>query len=175
MVAARHEERRRIIRVAPRRCIAPEVTDVVSTQSAHAMDLHRRDDIRVVDLLTAHVELIHDPAERRYNALMLIQNPEVGDQYSNVAQRVGTWNDRARIAERYPEATFDVAHGDGAPGAYLIPPIDIKDTEELFDLIGDRLLETHIEEGLRIYVFPVRPLARVLAELPATGSPSSSE
>ena len=46
---------------------------------------------------------------------------------------------------------------------------------QLFDLIGDRLLEMQIDEGLRVYVFPIRPLARVLAELSPTGSPSTSE
>lgn len=81
---------------------------------------------------------------------------------------------RARIAEHYPDATFEVGHGDDPPGTYLVPTIDVDDTEELFDLIGERLLEMQIEERLRVYVFPVRPLARVLAELSSTGSPTSS-
>ena len=82
---------------------------------------------------------------------------------------------RARIAEHYPDATFEVTRGDDPPGVYLVPTVDVEDTEELFDLIGDRLLEMQIDDGLRVYVFPVRPLARVLAELASTGSPSSSE
>jgi len=81
---------------------------------------------------------------------------------------------RARIAKHYPSATFEVGHGADPPGTYLVPIIDVDDTEELFDLIGERLLEMQIEERLRVYVFPIRPLARVLADLSQTGSSSSS-
>ena len=80
---------------------------------------------------------------------------------------------RERIAAHYPDATFEVAHGDDPPGTYLVPTLDLDDTEELFDVIGERLLEMQIDEGLRLYVFPVRPLARVLAEMSSGASPSS--
>ncbi len=81
---------------------------------------------------------------------------------------------REAIAERYLGASFEVANGYDPPGTYLIPTLDVEDTEELFDIIGERLLEMQIEEGLPVYVFPIRPLERVLAELSRNGSPSSS-
>ena len=68
------------------------------------------------------------------------------------------------IAARYPDATFELVAGDDPPGLYLIPTVDVEDTEEVADIVADRVLDLQIEDGLPIYVFPVRPLARVLAE-----------
>ncbi len=72
---------------------------------------------------------------------------------------------RDLIVAHYPDATFEVTRGDDPPGLYLIPTVDVGDTEEVSAVITERLLGLQIEDGLPIYVFPVRPLARVLAEL----------
>jgi hypothetical protein len=71
---------------------------------------------------------------------------------------------RDRIAARYPEATFEVTSGDDPAGLYLIPTIDVDDTEEVAVLIEERLLALQVDEELPVYVFPVRQLARVLVE-----------
>ena len=71
---------------------------------------------------------------------------------------------REMIAARYPAATFELARGDDPSGLYLIPTIDVADTEEVAEVVSERLLALQIDEGLPVYVFPVRPLARVLAE-----------
>src|SRR3954468_20325050 len=71
---------------------------------------------------------------------------------------------REMIAAQYPGATFEVASGDDPPGLYLIPIVDVDDTEEVASMVTDRLLALQIDGGLPIYVFPVRPLARVVAD-----------
>jgi hypothetical protein len=71
---------------------------------------------------------------------------------------------RDRIAARYPEATFEVTSGDDPAGLYLIPTIDVDDTDDVAALIEEHLLVLQVDEELPVYVFPIRPLARVLAE-----------
>jgi hypothetical protein len=73
------------------------------------------------------------------------------------------------IAAQYPEATFAVEEGCEPPGIYLIATIDVPDTSAVFDLVVERLLELQIDEGLPIYVTPVRPIARVIEELQTRG------
>ena len=70
-----------------------------------------------------------------------------------------------RILARYPDATFEVATGEDPDGIYLTATVDIDDTDEVFDLIVGRLLEMQVEESLPLYVLPVRPIGRVLADL----------
>lgn len=78
---------------------------------------------------------------------------------------------RALIAARYPEAAFELASGDDPAGLYLIPTVDVDDTEEVAEVVSDRLLTLQVDEELPVYVFPIRPLTRVLAE--ATPSDSA--
>ncbi len=72
---------------------------------------------------------------------------------------------RAKITERFPQASFVVEEGYDPEGIYLVTTVDIADTDEVTDLIGDRLVELQVEEGLSIYVTPLQPVERVLAEL----------
>ena len=74
---------------------------------------------------------------------------------------------RESIVARYPEATIELVTGDDPPGLYLIPTVDVDDTEEVAEVVAERLLHLQVDEELPIYVFPVRPLARVLAEASA--------
>lgn len=71
------------------------------------------------------------------------------------------------IRGRYPDATFEVSQGDDPEGVYLTPTVDVEDTEDVFDVVVDRLLDMQIEEKLPVYVIPVRPLKRVLQEMQA--------
>jgi hypothetical protein len=69
------------------------------------------------------------------------------------------------ITVRFPQATFLVEEGSDPEGIYLITTVDIADTDEVIEVVGNRLLELQVEEGLPVYVTPLRPLERVLAEL----------
>jgi hypothetical protein len=43
--------------------------------------------------------------------------------------------------------------------------VDIADTDEVTTLVGDRLVELQVEEGLPVYVTPLWPIQRVVAQL----------
>jgi hypothetical protein len=70
---------------------------------------------------------------------------------------------RDAITAQYPNATFELTSGDDPAGLYLIPTVDVQDTEEVAEVVAHRLLALQVDEGLPVYVFPIRPLARVLA------------
>lgn len=69
------------------------------------------------------------------------------------------------IQRRYPEATFEVAREEDPDGIYLRATVDVGDINEVVDVVMERLLELQVEEGLPVYVMPVRPLERVLEQL----------
>ena len=69
------------------------------------------------------------------------------------------------ITARFPQAAFVVEEGFDPEGVYLITTVDIADTDEVIAVIGDRLVELQVDEGLPIYVTPLRPIDRVVAEL----------
>jgi len=48
--------------------------------------------------------------------------------------------------------------------------VDVSDTEEVFDVVVERLLEMQIDDALPIYVVPVRPVHRVIREMFARGA-----
>jgi hypothetical protein len=71
------------------------------------------------------------------------------------------------IAARFPGARFAMEPGEDPPGIYLVATVDVADTDEVLDAVGDRLLALQVEEGLPVYVAPLRPAERVVAELRA--------
>ena len=70
------------------------------------------------------------------------------------------------IQGQYPDAAFQVSEREDPPGVYLKVIVDLDDTEPVVDLVIERMLELQIDEGLPVWVLPVRPLERVLASLP---------
>ena len=72
---------------------------------------------------------------------------------------------KGTISERFPQASFVVEEGFDPKGVYLVTTVDIADTDEVIDVIGDRLVELQVDESLPIYVTPLRPIQRVIAEL----------
>ena len=72
---------------------------------------------------------------------------------------------KGTIAERFPQACFVVEEGFDPKGIYLVTTVDIADTDEVIDVVGDRLLELQVDEGLPLYVTSLRPIERVIAEL----------
>jgi hypothetical protein len=69
------------------------------------------------------------------------------------------------ITARFPQAAFVVEEGCDPEGIYLVTTVDIADTDEVIAVIGDRLVELQVDEGLPLYVTPLRPIKRVLAQL----------
>ena len=72
---------------------------------------------------------------------------------------------KGTISERFPQASFVVEEGFDPKGIYLVTTVDIADTDEVMDVVGDRLVEWQVDKGLPIYVTPLRPIQRVMAEL----------
>jgi hypothetical protein len=69
------------------------------------------------------------------------------------------------ITARFPQAAFVVEEGCDPKGVYLVTTVDIADTDEVIAVVGDRLVELQVEEGLPVYVTPLRPIERVVAQL----------
>ena len=69
------------------------------------------------------------------------------------------------ITARFPQAAVVIEEGSDPEGIYLVTTVDIADTDEVLAVVGDRLLELQVAEGLPLYVTPLRPIARVVAQL----------
>ena len=69
------------------------------------------------------------------------------------------------ITARFPQASFVVEEGFDPKGTYLVTTVDIADTDEVIDVVGDRLVELQVTEGLPVYVAQLRPIERVVAQL----------
>jgi hypothetical protein len=69
------------------------------------------------------------------------------------------------ITARFPQAAFVVEEGCDPEGIYLVTTVDIADTDEVIAVVGDRLVELQVDEGLPLYVTPLRPIERVIAQL----------
>jgi hypothetical protein len=60
------------------------------------------------------------------------------------------------IQQAYPTATFAVALGEDPEGLYVLATVDVDDTDAVVDVYIDRLLTLQIDDGLPIYVVPLR-------------------
>ena len=93
------------------------------------------------------------------------------------------------VRRAYPEATFGVVPAEDDPGiVHLLARVDVEDPDEVADLVMDRMLEMQFEEGLPIYLIPLRTPERIAAlreaqqqhtsarnaYLPASTAPASS-
>ena len=65
------------------------------------------------------------------------------------------------IKRKYPEATFRTERSPENPRIiHLIPIVDVEDTDEVMDVVVDRVGEMQIEEHLPLFVVPLRTEAR---------------
>ena len=71
------------------------------------------------------------------------------------------------IQGRYPSARFEVFQGEDPEGIRLRTIVDLDDPDEVMDLVLDRLLELQLDDGLPVYVLPVRTPERIAARLHA--------
>src|SRR6266496_1882481 len=81
---------------------------------------------------------------------------------------------RDTIVQRYPGTSFEVSPAADDPDSiHLVAAVDIEDTEEVLDLVIDRVVELQVEEGVAVHVIlirvPDRVLASMQADLPAGG------
>src|SRR5829696_3181689 len=80
------------------------------------------------------------------------------------------------VRSGYPEATFQVAPAEDDPAIiHLLTRVDVDDPEEVADLVMDRMLEMQLDEGLPIYLIPLRTPARIAALREAQRRRSSSQ
>jgi hypothetical protein len=70
-----------------------------------------------------------------------------------------------RIQKAYPNARFSRLWFDDPEGLQLQVVIPITDPEEVFNLVCDELLHYQIEEGLPLYLIPLRPVGEVVKQL----------
>ncbi len=47
-------------------------------------------------------------------------------------------------------------------GTYLLATVIVAHTDEVFEIVVDRLVDLQVEEGVPVYVLPLRPLERIL-------------
>jgi hypothetical protein len=77
------------------------------------------------------------------------------------------------IRQRYPDASFRLARGIDEPDqVHLWTTVDLDDPDEVLDLVLDRLLELEIDEGIPLYVIPIRTPERVLEEMRTNPRPA---
>ena len=69
------------------------------------------------------------------------------------------------VRSHFPQAVFDVSHGDDPPGTYLWATVDVEDTDDVMNVVVDRLLEIQVDDQLPIYFVPQQPAARCLANI----------
>ena|SRR5215208_5829036 len=68
------------------------------------------------------------------------------------------------VRRRYPEATFQVSHAEDDPSiVHLLTRLDVEDTDEAAALVMDRMVQMQVEEGLPVYVIPLRTPERIAA------------
>lgn len=74
---------------------------------------------------------------------------------------------KQRIVERFPSAEFAVLHGLGEDrtGTYLKTTVDIDDPDEVLDVVRERMLELLLDQGIEVYVLPVRTPERIAREM----------
>ncbi|MGH2583503.1 MAG: hypothetical protein ACRDJE_01165 [Dehalococcoidia bacterium] len=72
---------------------------------------------------------------------------------------------RGLIAAHYPTATFDIFHRDDPEGVRLRATVDVEDTDEVMDLLMEKLYQVQVEQELPVYVVTAQPLERVGEQL----------
>jgi hypothetical protein len=68
------------------------------------------------------------------------------------------------IKTKYPGASFAVRAGiDDPEETWLSARVDVDDPDEVMDVVVDRMLELQLDEGIPVYVLPLRTLERAAA------------
>ena len=67
------------------------------------------------------------------------------------------------IQSHYPTAMFTVGEAADPDGVYMRVIVDVEDTDEVTEVFIDRMIDLQVEDGLPIYVVPVRTPERIAA------------
>jgi hypothetical protein len=68
------------------------------------------------------------------------------------------------VRRRYPKATFQVSPAEDDPSmVHLLTRVDVDDPEEVADLVMERMIQMQVDEGLPIYLIPLRTPERIAA------------
>jgi len=67
------------------------------------------------------------------------------------------------IRARYPSTTFTVGEFEGPDSVFMRAIVDVDDTDEVTEVFIDRMIDLQVEDGLSIYVVPVRTPERIAA------------
>jgi hypothetical protein len=71
---------------------------------------------------------------------------------------------RETIQRKYPSATFEVTRSTDEPeNVHLAAIVDVDDTDEVLDLVIDRVVELQVEERIPVHVIPLRTPERILS------------
>jgi len=68
------------------------------------------------------------------------------------------------ILTHYPSTEFTVGEADDPDGVYIRAVVDVDDPDEVTAIFIDRMIDLQVEDGLPVYVVPVRTPAREAAE-----------
>jgi hypothetical protein len=64
--------------------------------------------------------------------------------------------------QHYPETSFANEPGfDDPETTHIVATVDLDDPDEVVDLVIDRMLELQLDEGIPVYVIPIRTPERV--------------
>lgn len=82
---------------------------------------------------------------------------------------------KALVRPRFPEAALSISRSDEDPSiVHLTTVVDIDDPDDVTDLVIDRMRVLLVDEGLPIYIIPIRSPERVASVLEAaTSSPAT--
>jgi hypothetical protein len=73
---------------------------------------------------------------------------------------------REIIASRYPTTTFELARAADDPRSiHLLAVVDVDDPDEVGDLVVDRVVAFHVDDGIPLHAIPLRTLERVQGAL----------
>lgn len=71
---------------------------------------------------------------------------------------------QALILDRFPDTTFDVGEADEHGVVFVRAVVDVDDPDEVTAIFIDRMVDLLVEDGLPVYVVPVRTPAREAVE-----------
>ena len=80
------------------------------------------------------------------------------------------------VRRSYPDATFQVTPSEEESAiVHLVARVDVDDPDVVADLVMDRMIEMQIDEGLPIYLIPLRTPERIAALRAAQKRHSSAQ
>ncbi len=68
------------------------------------------------------------------------------------------------VRQHYPKTSFAVEPGiDDPETTHIVATVDLDDPDEVVDLVIDSMLALQLEEGIPVYVIPIRTPERAVA------------